>query len=423
MGKKIDPITGETVDDGMDEVSEVAEASQIPNASPDLKAMLNQRLMEQIKAKYEPTEKFVEKEGDHPGFIRKLFGAKEVPDTMGTRSKYQAELAKAQEEAEPDLGQRLTQALATFAMINAGKGAPDFSSANNAQRQRALDKVKGKYELGDLLKLSQATKATGKQEDAHYKPILITEIRKLDPSLQTKDLIDLSESALRNLYVTKSQQTTQKAATEERKQVRQDRQDELDLKREEREEQKRIKEEEKKLPKHAFDKLEPDKKLVLEGVAKKTADITIVRNQIDAALKELSNPKATEQMKIQVGRQLLKTLNSPMGADAVGAEEAKRLGGYLEYTIDPATKGLNPFNWGPNLEKFKEQATMTKNQLDSAIKENESLKDKYFQEAGIERPVSKTMPSGFPRQVRLGNKVATVSNQQELDEALSEGWK
>lgn len=56
----------------------------------------------------------------------------------------------------------------------------------------------------------------------------------------------------------------------------------------------------------------------------------------------------------------------------------------------------------------------------------EDLVDKRLENAykirGLERPQTIPKSGSFPRQVRKGNQVATVSNEQELQEAMSEGF-
>lgn len=96
-------------------------------------------------------------------------------------------------------------------------------------------------------------------------------------------------------------------------------------------------------------------------------------NQIDSTVASMNDPKIDEATKVRLGNQLLKVLNSTEGKDAVGAEEAERLGDTLVYHL-----GLNPVNLfdptkkfiGRNLPGFIDQATQTSNNLKTAVNSN-----------------------------------------------------
>jgi hypothetical protein len=63
-----------------------------------------------------------------------------------------------------------------------------------------------------------------------------------------------------------------------------------------------------------------------------------VKSAMDSALQILEDPKIPEDQKVKTGQGLYKLLNSAEGADAVGAEEAKRIGSYLEYHLGNFTQ-------------------------------------------------------------------------------------
>lgn len=95
-----------------------------------------------------------------------------------------------------------------------------------------------------------------------------------------------------------------------------------------------------------------------------------IRNQLRGALDQMRNASSEDQ-KIVIGRQMLKTLNSTEGADAIGVEEANRLGGLLEYQI------LNIRNPGPmfgrDVKEFERQVEATIRGIDSAVRANEEV--------------------------------------------------
>jgi hypothetical protein len=116
-----------------------------------------------------------------------------------------------------------------------------------------------------------------------------------------------------------------------------------------------------------------DNKKMVEGLASKNAGKTSVATQIDSYLNEFKNAK-DEAGKIAIGRQMLKVLNSPEGADAIGAEEANRLGSKLEFALgNLAPWNSNPIQWGRDLEGFEEQAKATSQAIKKSVNENQKL--------------------------------------------------
>lgn len=80
-------------------------------------------------------------------------------------------------------------------------------------------------------------------------------------------------------------------------------------------------------------RLPPEAKKTIETTGTKIAGKQAIRHAIAAALDQLKSKDLSDEDKVITGRELLKTLNSQEGADAIGAEEAKRLGGLLEFRI------------------------------------------------------------------------------------------
>lgn len=116
------------------------------------------------------------------------------------------------------------------------------------------------------------------------------------------------------------------------------------------------------------------KRELVQGQQKKLSEDNVklanVRNGMAAALSKLEDQGLSEEDKIKVGQGILKLLNSAEGADAVGAEEAKRIGSYLEYKIANFTQ---PGSFiGRDLDKFTDQVRNNANLLGDRIHRNDA---------------------------------------------------
>ena len=145
---------------------------------------------------------------------------------------------------------------------------------------------------------------------------------------------------------------------------------------------------------------EAQKKIVGNNV-----QLSNVRNAMAEALTKLEDKNLPEDQKIKVGQSLFKLLNSAEGADAVGAEEAKRLGSYLEYQkgnfTDPGAF------WGRDVNGFTDQVRNYRDVLDGRIRRNEEMANglrqgKSFseltQQPQIPAPVVQKIQSMTPEQ-------------------------
>lgn len=98
-----------------------------------------------------------------------------------------------------------------------------------------------------------------------------------------------------------------------------------------------------------------------------------VKSAMDSALKVLQDPAVPEDQKVKTGQGLFKLLNSAEGADAVGAEEAKRIGSYLEYNIGNFTQ---PGAFiGRDLKGFTDQIDNYSKLLGERVIRNEQTAD------------------------------------------------
>lgn len=110
-------------------------------------------------------------------------------------------------------------------------------------------------------------------------------------------------------------------------------------------------------------------KLTVSGLSSKNANKIAISNQIDSVMSRWD--KLSNDQKVEQGRQLLKVLNSTEGADAIGAEEAKRLGGLLEFKMMNFTQ---PGSFiGRDVDEFAKQARETSEGIKGAVKKNRSI--------------------------------------------------
>ena len=120
--------------------------------------------------------------------------------------------------------------------------------------------------------------------------------------------------------------------------------------------------------KKSFESLPPDKQRIATDLASKNANKISIVNQIGSFLGNWDS--WDEKAKLQQGREMIKVLNSKEGQDAVGAEEAKRLAGKLNFAYGNFTND-NPVQWGRDIEGFKNDAFNTYNSMIDAINSNQ----------------------------------------------------
>lgn len=126
-----------------------------------------------------------------------------------------------------------------------------------------------------------------------------------------------------------------------------------------------------------FKGLPPEDQKVIEKLAGSNADKISIANQIEAVMAPENWDKLTEDEKLQQGRQLIKVLNSTQGQDAVGAEEAKRLAGKLDFAMGNLTNN-NPIQFGRDLPGFANDSRITLDSIRKAVKANEGEIQKRY---------------------------------------------
>ena len=133
----------------------------------------------------------------------------------------------------------------------------------------------------------------------------------------------------------------------------------------------------------------------MEKLGVGNAGLYNVKGAMDEALSILNDPSISEDQKIKTGQSLFKLLNSAEGSDAVGAEEAKRLGSYLEYNLGNFTQ---PGAFiGRDLKGFTEQVKNYSTLLGGRMQKNEegltALRNGQTLGSTVNQPVS-TQQSG-----------------------------
>lgn len=158
-------------------------------------------------------------------------------------------------------------------------------------------------------------------------------------------------------------------------------------------------------PKQVEEKLPIEDRTQLATLSRSVANKRSIVNQLEAAGAKFDEAlrAGNTDLAVTLGRQMLKTLNSTEGADAVGAEEAKRLGGLLEFKI------ANLFEPGSivgrDLDMFSDQIAQTRAGIEDAIKANESaIQD-------IRNP-----GAAKPKTIQYQGKTYTVDEQGNMTE-------
>jgi hypothetical protein len=121
--------------------------------------------------------------------------------------------------------------------------------------------------------------------------------------------------------------------------------------------------------------LPPENKEQINKLAGSNANKASITTQIDSTIAMLDDPKISEDQKLMQARQLIKTLNSVQGPDAVGAEEVKRLAGLLEFRMMPNFTEPGDIIGRTPISEFATQAKLTSRGMKEAMSGNQKLID------------------------------------------------
>jgi hypothetical protein len=139
--------------------------------------------------------------------------------------------------------------------------------------------------------------------------------------------------------------------------------------------------------------LPAENQITIKDLAKSNASKISISNQIEGAFAGWDQMSDAE--KLQQGRQLIKTLNSTQGADAVGSEESKRLAGKLEFAYGNLSND-NPVQFGRDLEGFKKDAELTVQAIRTAVNSNKKEIDRAYGRPSQSKPQSNLVERQTP---------------------------
>lgn len=119
-------------------------------------------------------------------------------------------------------------------------------------------------------------------------------------------------------------------------------------------------------PENQFKMLPRDKQIDVERTVGKVVDRRQIKHDIDAGLAQLDDPTISDDAKVAIGREMLKTLNSVQGSDAIGHEEAQRLGAKLQFAFGNFTND-NPTQFGRDIPGFTEAVRKNSERLGATL--------------------------------------------------------
>lgn len=193
--------------------------------------------------------------------------------------------------------------------------------------------------------------------------------------------------------------------------------------------------------KMTFEALPKESQVQIEKISGDTGTKKTIRNSLSAGLSKLNDPNLNDEQKLVLGRQMIKTLNSQQGQDAVGAEEAKRLSSLLEFHFFNFTAPGPVFGRAP-IKDFASQVENTISSLDEASAANEQTvaglygRSPGLMQTGMVKPglvAQKPVSGGLMNSANAGagGVRVTVTNGKEtltipaadLPSALKDGFK
>lgn len=132
--------------------------------------------------------------------------------------------------------------------------------------------------------------------------------------------------------------------------------------------------------KKEFEALPIENQKQIQSLAEKQANVSFIKNNLASSFVVLKDNKASPEQKLQTARQMIKTLNSTQGQDAVGSEEAKRLAGFLEMGLMNFIRGTKQPGeaFGTDVGAFTTQIENKIKELDSVEKMNRAQIDKLY---------------------------------------------
>ena len=143
----------------------------------------------------------------------------------------------------------------------------------------------------------------------------------------------------------------------------------------------------------------------------------------------LDDPSIDEYVKRASAQNILKILNSAEGKDAVGVEESKRLGQFLEFQLNPVKGFATGRVFGTDLPRFVEQIQIKKDELDTRVSEGMNRVNSIYRKYGKDIPAgtSQTPSRGTmitapaPQAMSSTNTAVSVPSFRTIQEAKAAG--
>jgi len=143
----------------------------------------------------------------------------------------------------------------------------------------------------------------------------------------------------------------------------------------------------------------------------------------------LDDPSIDEYVKRASAQNILKILNSAEGKDAVGVEESKRLGQFLEFQLNPVKGFATGRVFGTDLPRFVEQIQIKKDELDTRVSDGMNRVNSIYRKYGKEIPAgtSQTPSRGTmitapaPQAMSSTNTAVSVPSFRTIQEAKAAG--
>jgi hypothetical protein len=145
-------------------------------------------------------------------------------------------------------------------------------------------------------------------------------------------------------------------------------------------------------PAEKFKELPIENQEQIRSLSKEVANDKKMYALINQSLKILDDPTISEDQKLITARAMIKPLNSLIGSDAVGAEEAKRLAGLLEYRIMNFTEP-GPFHGRAPISDFSGQVRNTLRMIGGARADKDEEINRLYG-----RPEKSTVVGQLPSQ-------------------------
>lgn len=169
--------------------------------------------------------------------------------------------------------------------------------------------------------------------------------------------------------------------------------------------------------KFIWDELKPENRKQIEDLAGTNAKTYSVRSFLSTGLDKLKDPNLSSDEKIKTGQEMLKFINSPLGSDAVGAEEVKRLGSFLENKFLNLSQPGSMF--GRDFDTFVKQVENNVDRLGNAISMNQGTIDVLRKNQPLTaniKPVSDNEKTA--QDVRMLQEAAASKAPQNRDEKM-----